>query len=83
MSQINLVVRTADQTRKAELDVDSENLAKDIIDSAVLKWSLPTDSDYTLVNVTKGKNLIPNSTLAINGLENGDIVEIQPVLVAG
>ncbi len=44
---------------------------------------LPADADFTLVNVTQGRALKPNETLAQAGVNAGDLLEVQPVLVAG
>lgn len=83
MPEIKIVVRTADQTRKAELEVDSSLTGADLIEGCIGNWSLPTDTDYSLVSVTSGKTIPPSSTLADSGLTSGDVIDIQPVLVAG
>lgn len=83
MSDISIVIRTADQTRKAEVTLDSGNTGADIIQASVDNWTLPTDTDYSLVNTTSGKTLTPNSRLGDSGIKNGDVLEVQPVLVAG
>jgi hypothetical protein len=79
---IKLYVRTADQTRRAELDLDPGSTGADIIQSAVDNWTLPADTDYTLVNTTTGRALAPGEDLA-KGARPGDVLEVQPVLVAG
>lgn len=83
MSDINVIIRTADQTRKAEVTMDSSNTGADVIQASVDNWSLPTDTDYGLVNASSGKTLTPSSTLGDCGIKDGDILEVQPVLVAG
>jgi hypothetical protein len=75
-------LRTADQTRLAELDLEPDSTAGDIIQAAVDNWSLPLDTDYTLVNTTTGKALTPGQSLS-SAVRPGDLVEVQPVLVAG
>ena len=79
---LKLYVRTADQTRRAELDLDAGSTGADIIQAAVDNWSLPADTDYTLVNTTTGKALAPGVDLS-QGVRPGDVLEVQPVLVAG
>jgi hypothetical protein len=79
---LKLYVRTADQTRRAELDLDAGSTGADIIQAAVDNWSLPADTDYTLVNTTTGKALAPGADLS-QGVRPGDVLEVQPVLVAG
>jgi hypothetical protein len=78
-----LQVRTADHTRRAELELEPGQTGASIIQSAVDHWSLPADADYTLVNVTQGRALKPNETLDEAGVQTGDVLEVQPVLVAG
>ena len=46
-------------------------------------WSLPTDTEYSLVNVTTGKAIRPESVLSDEIVSNKDELEVQPVLVAG
>ena len=78
-----LHVRTADQTRRAELELAPDQTGASIIQSAVDHWALPADADYALVNVTQGKALKPHETLDQAGVNSGDLLEVQPVLVAG
>jgi hypothetical protein len=83
MSEVSLIVRTADQSRKAEIAVSAENTVGDIVDSAIQNWALPRDADYTVVNVTRGKSLNPAEPISRTGIQPGDVLELQPVLVAG
>lgn len=46
MSEVKIIIRTADQTRKAEVAMDRSNNGGDVIQAAVDNWSLPTDTDY-------------------------------------
>ena len=79
---LKLYVRTADQTRRAELDLDAGSTGADIIQAAVDNWALPADTDYTLVNTTTGKALAPGEDCR-RACAPGDVLEVQPVLVAG
>jgi hypothetical protein len=81
--EVKLMVCTADQTRKAELTLDGGSTGGAIIQAAVNNWALPTDTDYTLVNTTTGQALAPGESLAKSGVKPGDVLEVQPVLVAG
>ena len=85
MSEINLIIRTADKARKAEITVDESQTCGDLIQAAVDNWALPTDTDYTISNVTKTPAIILNPMTPINkaDVSTGDTLEIQPVLVAG
>jgi len=82
MSERNLVVRTADQTRRADIQFEESSTGAEVIQAAVTNWSLPTDMDYTLVNTTTGQVLTPSASLE-RQVKDGDVLEVQPVLVAG
>jgi hypothetical protein len=81
--EFKLSIRTADQTRRADLTLAPEQTGAQIIQSAVDHWALPHDADYALVNVTQGVALTPNESLEQAGVKPGDLLEVQPVLVAG
>jgi len=79
---IPLTVRTADQTRKAAVEIDPGSTGAKVIQTAAENWSLPINTDYALVNTTTGKMIAPNDTIK-DAVRPGDTLEIQPVLVAG
>lgn len=82
MAETRLVVRTADQTRRADIAMDAHSTGAEVLQAAVDNWALPADMDYTLVNTTTGRVLVPAG--ALDGQVNeGDVLEVQPVLVAG
>ena len=85
MSEIDIIIRTADKTKKAEITVEDSQTSGDIIQASIENWSLPSDTDYTIVNASKTppENINTSTTLAKSGINSGDILEIQPVLVAG
>ena len=79
---LRLEIRTADQTRKAQVEAASDQTAAELIQAAVDNWKLPLDTDYTLVNVTRGTT-VPASQRVGSVAAPGDVLEVQPVLVAG
>lgn len=85
MAEFNLIIRTADRARKAEITVADTQTCGDIIQAAVDNWAMPKDTDYTITNVSKTppQTLNPATTLAKAGVVAGETLEIQPVLVAG
>lgn len=83
MAEVNIIIRTADQTRKAEVSLAESSTGADVIQGAVDNWSLPKDTDYSLVNTTTSKTVFPAGSLAAQGVKSGDVLEVQPVLVAG
>ena len=83
MAEVKVILRTADRTRKAEVTVPREQKGADLIQAALTNWSLPADTEYSLVNVTKGRTMHANTALAADQVSDHDELEIQPVLVAG
>ncbi len=82
MKDIKLTVRTADQTRRADIALPTDSAGTAVLQTAVDNWALPSDTDYSLVNVTTGQVLNPRETLD-GKVKEGDVLEVQPVLVAG
>lgn len=83
MNEIKVIIRTADQTRKAEVEVSDSFTGADILENAVGNWNLPTDTDYQLALVDMDSMIQPSQSLKEAGVKNGSMLEIQPVLVAG
>lgn len=83
MSDVRIIIRTADQTRKAEVSLARSSTGGDVIQAAVDNWSLPSDTDYSLVNTNSGKAILPAQALSEDVVTDGHILEVQPVLVAG
>ncbi|MDR1826974.1 MAG: hypothetical protein LBR29_01445 [Methylobacteriaceae bacterium] len=83
MDMVIIILRTADQARKAELTLQRSNTGADVIQAAVDNWNLPIDTDYSLINAGSGKNILPTQRLLDDVVKDGDVLEIQPVLVAG
>ncbi len=82
MKELKVTVRTADQTRRADVELSESSQGTALLQHAVDNWALPADTDYSLVNVTTGQVLNPRE--ALDGkVKDGDILEVQPVLVAG
>ncbi len=80
--ELKIVLRTADQTRRAELELSDQGLGSEVLQSAMDHWSLPEQTDYSLVNTTTGEVLNPGESL-VGKVKDGDILEVQPILVAG
>lgn len=83
MSDVKVIIRTADLTRKAEVSIARDSKASELIQAAVDNWALPADTDYALVNTSSGKSIAPGQSLAADIVDEGAVLEVQPVLVAG
>ena len=81
--QVTFMIRTADKTKKAEVTLLRSATVTDIIEASKNNWSLPKDTEYRAVNVTKRKQLLPKDTLSEDKVGNNDELELVPFLVAG
>ena len=81
--QVTFMIRTADKTKKAEVTLPRSSTVTDIIEASKNNWSLPKDTEYRAVNVTKRKQLLPKDTLSEDKIGNNDELELVPFLVAG
>jgi hypothetical protein len=82
MAERKLIVKSADQTRRADIALDDESTGAEVLQAAVDNWALPANMDYTLVNTTTGRVLVPSTSLS-GQVKDGDVLEVQPLLVAG
>ncbi len=81
--QLSLLIRTADQTRKAEIQLPSNLRIEQLVQQAQKQWNLPEGVSYALRLERTGKQLDPASTLEAMGVSNGDVLELYPILEAG
>jgi len=81
--QVTFMIRTADKTKKAEVSLPRSVTVTDIIEASKNNWSLPKDTEYRAVNVTKRKQLLPKDTLSEDKVGNNDELELLPYRVAG
>lgn len=83
MTELKCYVRTADKTKKAEIGISPEVTVADIIETCVSKWNLPSDVGYNLVSTSRNLVFNPNDYLSNLGIQEGEILELQPILEAG
>jgi hypothetical protein len=78
MTDVTIILRTADQTRKAEVALSGSQTGGDVVQAAVDNWSLPKDAEYFLVNTRTAKSIEPAGSLDSQGVKDGDVLEVQP-----
>ena len=81
--QVTFMIRTADKSKKAEVTLPRSATVTDVIEARKNNWSLPKDTEYRLVNVTKRKQLLPKDTLSEDKVDNKDELELLSFLVVG
>jgi len=85
MADIDVVVQTADKTRKEALTVDESQTCGEVVLAAIENWALPADGQYTIAEVSgpQPRQLNSNATLVSAGVKTGATLAIQNMLVAG
>jgi WXG100 protein secretion system (Wss), protein YukD len=81
--QLSLLIRTADQTRKAEIQLPENLRIEQLVQQAQKQWNLPEGVSYAMRLERTGKQLDPASSLESMGVSSGDVLELYPILEAG
>jgi hypothetical protein len=80
---LSLVVRMADGTRKAAVNLPGNLSIEQLLQTTQQRWSLPTNADYAVRLQRTGDQLDPSASLGQVGLEENDVLEVYPILEAG
>ena len=81
--KLKLTVRTATRDRRADIGVPLDATISEILDSAKQNWKLPADYEYVVRCERLGAQLTPSQTLQEARIQDGDVLEIQPLADAG
>lgn len=82
VATVNVLVQMHDKTRKAEVTLSRSTTTKDLLEETKKNWSLP-NQDYNVTNLTKGRKLLPNDQFTEENVSDKDVLQIEPILVAG
>jgi hypothetical protein len=84
---MQIKVRTADRVLNGSLDIDdamaTSTTVGDMLDELRNQWNLDSSGDYFVRNDRSGKQLDPSKSLPEAGVQEGDIVEVVPIIQAG
>ena len=80
---IPVILRTADQTRKSEVNIPYGMTGNEVIENAVDNWKLPRDVTYTLVNTTSNHVLNSSQAVSDQNVKSGDLLSLDNTLTAG
>lgn len=83
MNELQVILRTADQSRKSEINVPAQMTGNEVIEAAVDNWHLPKDVTYTLVNATRNQVLNASQALSSQNVQSGDMLSLDTTLTAG
>lgn len=81
---ISLVIRSADQTRKASVTLPKNLSVEELVQATQQRWNLPNKTSYAVrVERTGPRQLDPGTTLGTVGVMENDVLEVYPILEAG
>ena len=80
---LQVILRTADQTRKTEVSIPPGMTGNEVIEAAVENWALPKDVTYTLVNTTRNQLLNSSQAISDQNVSPGDLLSLDNTLTAG
>ena len=80
---ISLVIRSADQTRKAAVSLPAALTVEQLLQTTQQKWNLPSATNYAIRLERTGQQLDPATTLQSVGVQENDVLELYPILEAG
>lgn len=80
---ISIIIRSADKTRKASVNVPSICTIEKLIQQVQQRWNLPDSSNYAMRLERTGEQLESTANLQTVGVQNQDILEVYPILEAG
>ncbi len=83
MNDVTFRIRTADQTREAEITAARDSTGRDLLELAMAKWQMPSDTEYRLQNTSRRDYIQPEQCLSENVLAANDVLQVEPILVAG
>jgi hypothetical protein len=81
--KLKLTLRTATRDRQADITAPADATVDEILRSAQQNWRLPSDYEYVLRCERLGAQLAPSQTLQQAVIQDGDILEVQPLADAG
>ncbi|MEZ2231087.1 hypothetical protein [Microcoleus sp.] len=79
----SVVVRMADGTRKAAVNLPGTLTIGQLLQTTQQKWSLPSNANYAVRLDRTGEQLDSSATLDSVGVEENDVFSVLPILEAG
>jgi uncharacterized ubiquitin-like protein YukD len=81
--KLQLAIRTVTHDRQDRIAVPLDVTIDEIMKSVIEKWNLSSNYEYILRCERLGSQLAENMSLQQAGIQDGDILEIQPLADAG
>ncbi len=80
---VSLIIRSADQTRKAAVQLPIALTVEQLLRATQERWNLPPNASYAARLERTGQQLDPVTTLGTVGVRENDVLEVYPILEAG
>ena len=80
---ISLVIRTADESRKAVVTLPALLTIEQLLQTTQQKWNLPSATNYAMRLERTGQQLDPATTLQSVGVQENDVLQLFPLLEGG
>lgn len=81
--KLQLMVRTATRDRQTKISAPTDATVSEILASAKENWNLSANYEYVLRCERLGAQLPDTATLGQAGVQDNDVLEIQPLADAG
>lgn len=79
----SVVVRMADGTRKAAVNLPGSLTIGQLLETTQQKWNLPSNTGYAIRLDRTGQQLDPSATLDSVEVQEDDVLSVLPILEAG
>jgi len=83
MQDVQFRIRTPDLTREDEINAQRSSTGQDVIALATQRWQMPADTEYRLQNTSRKLYIDPGQSLTPDVVGPQDVLQVEPVLVAG
>ena len=82
-AQLSLIIQSADKTHKAKIKILDQVTIEQLIDKTQEQWNLPHDARYGVRLERTNEQLDFSASLDDAGVQDGDHLEIFPIIEAG
>jgi len=80
---LSVVIRSADQTRKAAVSLPAVLTVEQLLQATQQRWNMPSNVSYAVRLERTGQQLDSTTTLGGVGVQENDVLEVYPILEAG
>ena len=82
-NNVTFELQMADKTRRARITMPRSKTVRDIVKASRKQWSLRMGIDFQVANLSRGRQLLPNESLSMENIRDGDVLMLQPLATHG